>query len=108
MDTVRNGSCSAEQLEKGLSVLEGRWKVLIIYQLFTAPALRFSDLRRAIPRVSQKMLIQQLRDLERNAIISRKVYPQVPPRVDYSLTKAGRALKPTLQALQKWAAKREL
>ena len=102
--TVSAEACSAEQLEDGLRVLEGRWKILIIYQLFTAPVLRFSDLRRAIPGVSQKMLIQQLRDLEQNQLITRKVYPQVPPKVEYGLTKKGRALKATLQALQTWVS----
>ena len=71
--------CSADQLTEALRVLEGRWKTLIIYHLFTAPVLRYSELRRAIPGVSQKMLIQQLRDLERDGVISRTVYPEVPP-----------------------------
>ncbi|RAS32096.1 winged helix-turn-helix transcriptional regulator [Paraburkholderia bryophila] len=99
--------CSAEQLTEALRVLEGRWKTLIIYHLFTAPVLRFSELRRAIPGVSQKMLIQQLRDLERDGVISRTVYPEVPPKVEYGLTKEGRALQPALKALQKWAAQRQ-
>jgi len=99
--------CSADQLTEALRVLEGRWKTLIIYHLFTAPVLRYSELRRAIPGVSQKMLIQQLRDLEKDGVISRTVYPEVPPKVEYGLTKEGRALKPALKALQKWAAKRQ-
>lgn len=99
--------CSVEQLTEALRVLEGRWKTLIIYHLFTAPALRFSELRRAIPGVSQKMLIQQLRDLERDGVINRTVYPEVPPKVEYGLTKEGRALQSALQSLQKWAAQRQ-
>ena len=63
-----------------MKVLEGRWKALIIFHLFRAPVLRFSELRRAIPDVSQKMLIQQLRDLEGNGVVVRKVYPEVPPK----------------------------
>jgi len=99
-------TCSAQELEDALRVLEGRWKTLIIYHLFTAPVLRFSDLRRAVEGISQKMLIQQLRDLEEDGVISRKVYPVVPPRVEYGLTKEGLALRPVLQALQTWAQSR--
>jgi DNA-binding HxlR family transcriptional regulator len=99
-------SCSSEQLESAVRVLEGRWKVLIIYRLFTAPTLRFSELQRLIPGISQKMLIQQLRDLEANGIVSRTIHPVVPPRVDYALTEDGRGLLPALRELQTWAASR--
>ena len=99
-------ACSAQELEDALSVLDGRWKTLIIYHLFTAPVLRFSDLRRAVEGISQKMLIQQLRDLEADGVIFRKVYPVVPPKVEYGLTKDGLALRPALQALQNWAKSR--
>ena len=98
--------CSTEQLEDALKALEGRWKTLIIFHLFGAPALRFSELHRAIPGVSQKMLIQQLRNLEGNGIVTRKVHPEVPPKVEYSLSEAGLALRPALVALQTWAASR--
>src|SRR5882762_6048424 len=70
--------CSTQELEEALEVLEGRWKILILFHLFTAPVLRFSELRRAMPGISQKMLIQQLRDLERDRVVSRKLYPEVP------------------------------
>ena len=60
--------------------------MVILFQLFAHPLLRFSELERAIPAVSQKMLIQQLRELERDGIVERKVYPQVPPKVEYKLT----------------------
>src|SRR5229473_6673750 len=96
----------AEGAEKALKVLEGRWKMIIIFHLFTRPVLRFSELERAIPAVSQKMLIQQLRELERDGIVRRTVHPQVPPKVEYALTKFGRALCPALDALLKWAALR--
>src|SRR5258706_9658798 len=99
--------CSTAELEDALKVLEGRWKVLIIFHLFRAPVLRFSELRRAIPGVSQKMLIQQLRDLERNGILARKVYPEVPPKVEYTLTEEGLALRPALVALKLWAVSRK-
>ena len=95
---------AAGGVESALGMLEGRWKMVILFQLFARPVLRFSELERAIPRVSQKMLIQQLRELERNEIVERKVYPQVPPKVEYRLTEWGRALCPALDALLEWAA----
>jgi DNA-binding HxlR family transcriptional regulator len=99
--------CSTGELEVALDVLDGRWKVLILFHLFSAPVLRFSELRRAMPRISQKMLIQQLRDLENDGVIDRTVYPEVPPKVEYRLTEDGTALRPALQALQSWAALRK-
>ena len=81
--------------------------MVILFQLFAHPVLRFSELERAIPAVSQKMLIQQLRELERDGIVERKVYPQVPPKVEYKLTEWGRALCPALDALLEWAALRK-
>ncbi len=104
--TIPSHACSAHELEDALRVLDGRWKTLILYHLFTAPVLRFSDLRRAVEGISQKMLIQQLRDLEADGVIFRKVYPVVPPKVEYGLTKDGLALRPALQALQVWAQSR--
>jgi DNA-binding HxlR family transcriptional regulator len=98
--------CSTSDLEEALEVLEGRWKMLILFHLFCAPVLRFSQLRRAIAGISQKMLIQQLRELERDGVVGRKVYPEVPPRVEYILTQEGIALRPALQALQSWAGSR--
>jgi DNA-binding HxlR family transcriptional regulator len=88
------------------SALEGRWKMVIIFHLFARGVLRFSELERSIPGVSQKMLIQQLRELEHDGIVSRTVYPQVPPKVEYSLTEWGQAMCPALDKLLEWAAKR--
>jgi len=87
-------------------MLEGRWKMVIIFHLFDRGVLRFSELERSIPGVSQKMLIQQLRSLEENGIVFRKVYPQVPPKVEYELTEWGQAMCPALDALLEWAAQR--
>ena len=87
-------------------MLEGRWKIVIIFHLFDRSTLRFSELERTIPGVSQKMLIQQLRELERDGIVVRKIYPQVLPKVEYSLTKWGEAMCPTLDSLLEWAAAR--
>src|SRR5499427_6302728 len=96
----------AEGAEMALKVLEGRWKMIILFHLFARPVLRFSELERAIPAVSQKMLIQQLRELERDGIVTRTVYPQVPPKVEYNLTKWGQEMCPALDSLLEWAALR--
>lgn len=95
---------AASGVEGALRLLEGRWKMVIIFHLFAGGVLRFSELERAIPAVSQKMLIQQLRELEQGGIVSRTVYPQVPPKVEYRLTEWGQALCPALDALLEWAA----
>ncbi|SCZ35499.1 MULTISPECIES: winged helix-turn-helix transcriptional regulator [Pseudomonas] len=87
-----------------LRVLEGKWKIVIIVQLFAAKApVRFSELQKRVEGVSQKMLIQQLKELEKNGIITRTVYPQVPPKVEYALSELGLALGPSIEALIDWA-----
>jgi DNA-binding HxlR family transcriptional regulator len=88
-------------------MLEGRWKLVIIFHLFVRPVMRFSELERAIPAASQKMLIQQLRGLEKDGIVRRTVHPQVPPKVEYALTKFGQSLCPALEALLKWTTLRD-
>ena len=98
---------AARGVEDALEVLEGRWKLVILFHLFGGKVLRFSDLKRAIPAISEKMLIQQLRQMESDAIVRRIVHHQVPPKVEYSLTTWGQALCPALDALLKWAALRE-
>ena len=80
--------------------------MVIIFHLFDRGTLRFSGLEKVIPSVSQKMLIQQLRELERDGIVRRTVYPQVPRKVEYDLTKWGQAMCPALDALLEWAALR--
>jgi DNA-binding HxlR family transcriptional regulator len=94
---------AARAVEKTLKILEGRWKLIILFQLFGGKVLRFSDLERSIPRISQKMLVQQLRQMEADGIVRRIVYPEVPPKVEYSLTPWGQTLCPVLDALLKWA-----
>jgi DNA-binding HxlR family transcriptional regulator len=98
---------AAEGVEQALMMLEGRWKLLILFHLFGGKVLRFSELGRAIPAISQKMLIQQLRQMEADGIVQRTVYHDVPPRVEYSLTDWGQALCPALDALLKWAVLRD-
>jgi DNA-binding HxlR family transcriptional regulator len=94
---------NAHDVEAALRLLEGRWKLVILFHLFGGKVMRFSDLERAIPNVTQKMLGQQLRQMEADGIVVRKVYPQVPPKVEYSLTSWGLALCPALDAILKWA-----
>jgi DNA-binding HxlR family transcriptional regulator len=98
---------AAEGVEEVLRVLEGRWKLIILFHLFDGSVLRFSELERAIPSVSQKMLIQQLRQLERDGVVRRIVHHQVPPKVEYALTDWGQALCPALDEMLKWAASRD-
>jgi DNA-binding HxlR family transcriptional regulator len=97
---------AADGIETAFRMLEGRWKMVIIFHLFDKGTLRFSELEKAIPAVSQKMLIQQLRSLEQDGIVTRTVYPQVPPRVEYSLTGWGQAMCPALDSLLEWASAR--
>ena len=98
---------AAQDVEQAFKVLEGRWKLLILFHLFGGKVLRFSELERAIPAISQKMLIQQLRQMENDGMVRRIVHHQVPPKVEYGLTAWGQALCPALDALLKWAALRE-
>jgi DNA-binding HxlR family transcriptional regulator len=87
--------------EATLQVIGGCWKVPILWHL-AGDVKRFSELRRDLPAVTQKMLIQQLRELERHGIVVRRVYPQVPPKVEYGLTPRGRSLLPVVAAMCKW------
>jgi DNA-binding HxlR family transcriptional regulator len=94
---------AASGVEEAIRMLEGRWKLVILFHLFGGKLLRFSDLERAIPAISQKMLIQQLRRMEADGIVARLVHHQVPPKVEYGLTKWGQSLCPALDALLTWA-----
>jgi DNA-binding HxlR family transcriptional regulator len=97
---------AATGVDAAFRMLEGRWKMVIVFHLFAREVLRFSELERAIPGVSQKMLIQQLRDLEGDGIVERTIYPQVPPKVEYRLTSWGQAMCPALDMLLEWAAQK--
>jgi DNA-binding HxlR family transcriptional regulator len=88
-----------------LRVLGGKWKAIILYHLLEDRTLRFGQLRRFLPDATQKMLTQQLRELERDGIVARKVYHQVPPKVEYSLTEFGQTLRPVMVELRKWGQK---
>jgi DNA-binding HxlR family transcriptional regulator len=87
-----------------VDVIGGKWKPVILYYLGDGPK-RFSELRRLIPAATQKMLTQQLRELEKDGIIDRKVFPVVPPKVEYALSTYGRTLEPLLEAMCAWGRK---
>lgn len=84
--------------------ITGKWKLSIIFNLKQSATIRFSDLHRSLPGISQKVLTSQLRALENDGLINRKIYPEVPPRVEYSLTDKGLSLYPVLRLLADWAA----
>lgn len=91
-------------VETTLKVIGGRWKVLILRELFRG-VQRFGQLHRALPGITQKMLTQQLREMEEDRIIHRQVYAQVPPKVEYSLTPLGESLKPILDVMHTWGVR---
>lgn len=84
-----------------LDIIGGKWKAVILWHL-TFKTLRFSQLRRRLPGITQKMLTQQLRELEKDGMVSRKVFAEVPPRVEYSLTESGNSLQPILAQMCDW------
>jgi DNA-binding HxlR family transcriptional regulator len=87
-----------------LGIIGGKWKPVIIYYLMEGTK-RFGELRKCLPDATQKMLTQQLRELERDGIVTRKVHQVVPPKVEYSLTTEGRTLRPVMRELCKWGGK---
>jgi DNA-binding HxlR family transcriptional regulator len=93
------------EVETTLQIIGGRWKVLIIRELLQG-VRRFGELQRALPGITQKMLTQQLREMEHHEIIHREVYAEIPPKVEYSLTPLGQSLQPILDAMHEWGAKR--
>lgn len=88
-------------VEAAVEVIGGKWKGLILYQLRDS-AKRFNELKRLIPGITQRMLTKQLKELETDKIVSRVVFPEVPVKVEYSLTQFGETLTPSLEALQAW------
>src|SRR3989338_3512644 len=91
-------------LEAASYVVGGKWKSVILYRLLNN-TVRFNELLRSIPDVTRRMLTLQLRELEKDGLISRKVYHQVPPKVEYSLTSLGKALEENLELLRQWGEK---
>ncbi len=101
MNFDRPYGCS---VEAALSVIGGRWKAVILFNLQENGVLRFGELKQAIPQIRQRMLTNQLRELEKDGIVARKVFPVVPPKVEYRLTKYGKSLEPILHAMRDWGA----
>jgi DNA-binding HxlR family transcriptional regulator len=89
-------------VEACLEVIGGKWKGVILHHLMTLGVLRFNEIQRLKPDLSPRILTAQLRELENDGVIVRKVYPVVPPKVEYSLSKTGESLKPLIQAMQHW------
>lgn len=85
-----------------IEVFGGKWKSIILYYLMEDGPIRFNELQRRVNGITQRMLTKQLRDLQAYGLVHREAYPEVPPRVEYSLTERGRTLAPILKSLRKW------
>jgi DNA-binding HxlR family transcriptional regulator len=88
--------------ELTLSVIGGKWKMLILWHLGKEGTKRFNELKSLMPDITQRMLVNQLRELEEDLIVHREVYPVVPPKVEYSLTEEGKSLIPILESMYQW------
>lgn len=91
-------------IEVALDVIGGKWKGMVLHRLMDGTA-RFNELRRLMPKATQRMLTLQLRELERDAVIRRTVYAEVPPRVEYNLTELGSSLRPVLETMSEWGSR---
>jgi DNA-binding HxlR family transcriptional regulator len=92
-------------VEAALELIGGKWKGVVLYHLLKEGKLRFGELRRKVPTVTVRMLTRQLRELEKDRLVHRRVYPEVPPKVIYSLTEKGSTLRTIVRALEKWGIK---
>lgn len=90
------------QFELTLDVIGGKWKPIILYYIGVNEIIRFGDLNRCIPSINERMLTRQLRELERDGLVHREIYKEVPPRVEYSLTEIGKSVMPILYQLKDW------
>lgn len=91
-------------VEAAISLIDGKWKCVVLFHL-TGKTMRFNEIRRQMPEVTQRVLTRQLRELEEDGLIHREVYAQVPPKVEYSMTELGKSLTPILRALKTWGDK---
>ncbi|WP_240374177.1 winged helix-turn-helix transcriptional regulator [Bacillus piscicola] len=101
LDKVRNGQFNCEK-ELTLSLISGKWKITIVYYLGSGGTMRFNEIRRLFPKITHKVLTTQLRELEEDGLLHREVYPEVPPKVEYSLTDRGRSLMPIIESMFQW------
>lgn len=105
MNKLESGDFNCEK-ELTLSVIGGKWKLIILWHLAKEGPQRFSELQRLLPKITHKMLTSQLKEMTDDGIIHREVYPEVPPKVEYSLTELGRTLMPILELMYDWGQKR--
>jgi len=98
---LNNRQSASYPMEVMQGLIGGKWNTLILWHLLPGKR-RFSELKRLLPDITQKILIQRLRELEANGLIRRKVYAEVPPKVEYSMTSLGRSLEPVLNAMHSW------
>lgn len=101
--TEREQLARCESMSRLQAVISGKWKILIIWYISAYRVQRFNELQRRLDGITQATLTRQLRELEEDGFILRRVYPQVPPRVEYSLTKKGESFVPILLDMQKWS-----
>src|SRR5437764_536985 len=101
-----NNKSNCSPIQTTLNVIGGKWKPLILWHV-GEDTLRFSELYRKINGITQKMLTQQLRETEKDSLISRKIYPEIPPKVEYSMTEYGKSLQPVLKSMCDWGEKHE-
>jgi DNA-binding HxlR family transcriptional regulator len=98
---VKEATCESEVV---FHIIGGKWKPLILYLLFEKGTLRFGELQQSIPEVTHRILTKQLRELERDTLIQREVYPEVPPKVEYTITDKGKGAIPILDLMCDWAS----
>ncbi|MEN8180728.1 MAG: helix-turn-helix domain-containing protein [Pseudomonadota bacterium] len=101
MRKQRHRNYAACPVEAALDLVGGKWKSVVLFRIMEQTR-RFNELRRLVPNITQRMLTNQLRELEQDGLVHREVYPQVPPKVEYSLTELGQTLEPVLHALRDW------
>jgi len=101
MNQATSRRVSGCPVETGLDLISGRWKARILWKLYQG-TMRYGELRRALPGITEKMLARQLRELERDQLVTRTQYPEMPPRVEYSLSEFGETMRPILEALREW------
>jgi DNA-binding HxlR family transcriptional regulator len=105
LDKLNNGDFNCEK-ELTLSIIGGKWKLIILWHLGKEGTHRFSELQRLLPKITHKMLTNQLKELTDDGIIHREVFPEVPPKVEYSMTELGMTLLPLLDMMYAWGKKR--
>ena len=94
-------------VDAGLALMSGKWKPRILWKLYQYRTMRYNQLKREMPDITDKMLAQQLRELEANGLIKRKIYPVVPPKVEYSFSEFGKTLEPFIATLSVWGKTHE-